>query len=249
MGAFDPEVYQDEKIKKTLEMLEEGKTKDEIAEHFGHGWSGVNQYFLRRGFRWDREGHIFVPKEEEVKVNEIVEDARFLATKAGQIIRQLSQKHANIKQIAVKSGFKTVDDMGTYMKGQGFVWNNELGNYEYDETLVQKQAVTTAQLQPSSISFEANGSDEYQNLLKYLLSKKERLLALLETESDGILPRYKFTGAKANKTLGLPTTVMTLLNDFSKEFNVTQRAIIEIALAEFFKKYGYEEQLNSVLQA
>jgi len=240
--SFDPDVYNDDKIRKTLEMLEAGKTKDEIAAHFGHGWSGVDQHFRRKGFRWD--GKTFVPKETSA-----AEEARFINTKAGQIVRQLSQKQANIKQIANKNGYTTVEDMGEYMKSQGYIWSRELGNYEYDETLAQKQEASTNGLKSVVVPLVTSGLEEYESLLNYLLQKRARLFALLETETDGTLPRYKFKGAKANKTLGLPTTLQTLLNDFSKEFNVTQRDIIEVALAEFFKKYGYEEQLNSVLQA
>lgn len=244
MENFDPEVYLDEKIKTTLEMLTEGKTKDEIAAHFGHGWSGVDQHFRRRGFRWN--GETFVPKETPSL--SAAEEAKFMTSKAAQIVRQLSQKSPNIKQIAMKAGFTTVDEMGEYMKVQGYVWDNELGNYEYDEMLAQKKEAEASGTNSSSVPFPA-GLDEYQSLLNYLLQRKDKLYVLLETESDGTLPRYRFKGAKANKTLGLPTTLQTLLNDFSKEFNVTQRDIIEVALAEFFKKYGYEDQLNSVLHA
>lgn len=247
MEPFDPEVYNDDKIKTVLDMLTQGKTKKEIANYYGHGWSGVDQYFRRKGFRWS--GETFVPKEDLVQTNDATKDAQLLTTKAGHIIRMLSQKHANIKQIANKNGFTTVDEMGLYMKGQGYTWSHELCNYEYDENLVQKRSSST--IHPKIIGSLSipNGLDEYHNLLQYLLSKKDRLFLLLETESDGTLPRYKFKGAKANKTLGLPTSLQTLLMDFSKEFNVTQRDIIEVALAEFFKKYGYEEQLNSVLLA
>lgn len=41
---------------------------------------------------------------------------------------------------------------------------------------------------------------------------------------------------------------MTLLSDFSNEFNVTQRDVVEVALAEFFMKYGYAEQLDGALR-
>lgn len=245
MNKFDPSVYQDEKIKTTLAMLEQGKTREEIAEHFGHAVAGLNMYFYRKGFHWN--GKTYVPKENESI--SAADEAKFVTTKAGQIVRQLSQKHANIKQIATKNGFSSVEEMGEYMKGQGYVWNGETGNYEYDETIIQKQRAEVGGNKAASAAFRVQGIEEYQSLLAYLFSKKDRLVALLESETDGTLPRYKFKGAKANKTLGLPTSLQTLLNDFSKEFNVTQRDIIEVALAEFFKKYGYEEQLNSVLQA
>lgn len=245
MTMFDPSVYDDSKIKTTLALLAEGKSKQEITEHFGHkGWFSIDQYFRRRGMRWN--GNTFVPEEGETP--SATEESRFLNSKAGQIIRQLSQSNANIRQVAIKQGFATVDEMGDYMRGQGYVWSSEQENYEYSESLStkQKNEQTAATQVPSK---SADGLEDYQQLLAYLLSKQYKLFDLLETESDGTLPRYKFRGAKANKTLGFPTSLMTLLSDYSKEFNVTQRVIIEVALAEFFKKYGYEEQLSSVLQA
>lgn len=240
MTTFNEAVYDDPKIKKTLEMLAEGKTKEDIFTHFGNkNWSSIDMYFRRRGFRWN--GTTFEPVEEATL--SATEEAKFIQTKAAQIVRQLTVKHADIRQVAIKNGFPNVDELGEYMKAQGYVWQHTLNNYEYDESIVPRKPTL-----PTATSVE--GLDEfgsYQHLLDYLLVHKERLFALLESEQNGTLPRYKFKGAKANKTLGLPTSLQTLLNDFSKEFNVTQRDIIEISLAEFFKKYGYEEQLNQVL--
>jgi hypothetical protein len=241
--VFDPSVYEDEKIKNTLSMLEEGKSREEISEYYGHGVQGLNQYFYRKGFHWN--GNTYVPKENEGI--SAADEAKFVTTKAGQIVRQLSQKHVNIKQLAIKSGFSTVDEMGDYMKAQGYVWNAEESNYEYDETIAQKQGAAQGHLKSSPLEIGADVPNEYETLLTYLFSKKEKLFALLEGEEEGTLPRYKFRGAKASKTLGLPTTLQTLLEDYSNDYNVTQRAIIEIALADFFKRYGYEEQLNTVL--
>lgn len=243
--ALDPKIYEDSKIKTTFELLAQGKSKDDITKHFGYkGWFSVDAYFRRKGFRWN--GNTFVP-EEEMGIS-AVDDARFVNTKAGQIVRQLSQKHVNIRQIATKGGFASVEELGEYMKGQGYVWNNEIGNYDYDETIVQKEhSGQTAYTK--IVASSSAGLEGYQSLLDYLLSKQEKLFSLLETESNGTLPRYKFKGAKANKTLGLPLSLQTLLEDYSTEFNVTQRDIIEIALAEFFKKYGYENQLNTILLA
>ncbi|MBB6176021.1 hypothetical protein HNQ82_000832 [Anoxybacillus tengchongensis] len=245
MTAIDPSVYDDPKISQTLAMLAEGKTKEEIVKHFGNkSWATIDMYFRRKGFRWN--GKTFEPREEGG--TDAVEEARFVQTKAAQIVRQLSQKYADIRQVAIKNGFPSIEEMGDYMKSQGYVWNSDINNYEYDENMAQKQ-----RLQPKKTQGKASGKveglpDEYRDLLAYLLDRKERLYELLEPQNSGTLPRYKFKGAKANKTLGLPTSLQTLLNDFSKEFNVTQRDIIEVALAEFFRKYGYEEQLNSVLQ-
>ena len=224
--------YDDPKIQKTLELLESGKTKQEIADHFGHGWSGVDMYFRRKGFRWD--GKTFVPQTEK-KVS-AQEESKHLATKAGQVIRQLNQSEKNIRQIARRNGFETVDELGEYMLGQGYRWNNEIENYEYTEVVkVEKEKTNTT-------------DDHYIELLQFLASNREKLEALLGETQDGTLPRYRFRGAKANKTLAFPTSLVTLLSDFSNEFNVTQRDVVEVALAEFFMKYGYAEQLDGALR-
>lgn len=245
MNTIDSSVYDDPKISQVLMMLDQGKSKEEIYTHFGNkNWSSVDMYFRRRGFHWN--GKTFEPAKNESA--HATEEAVYLPTKAAQVVRQLSQKHADIRQIATKSGFSSVEELGVYMKSQGYVWNSDVNNYDYDETIVQQQAETSKK-ELSAESGTTAGLEIYQDLLDYLLNNKERLYELLDVENTGTLPRYKFKGAKANKTLGLPTSLQALLNDFSKEFNVTQRDIIEVALAEFFKKYGYEEQLNSVLQA
>ena len=224
--------YDDPKIQKTLELLESGKTKQEIADHFGHGWSGVDMYFRRKGFRWD--GKTFVPQTE--KKASAQEESKHLATKAGQVIRQLNQSEKNIRQIARRNGFDTVDELGEYMLGQGYRWNNEIENYEYTEVAkVEKEKTSTM-------------DDHHVELLQFLASNREKLEALLGKTQDGTLPRYRFRGAKANKTLAFPTSLVTLLSDFSNEFNVTQRDVVEVALAEFFMKYGYAEQLDGALR-
>lgn len=53
---------------------------------------------------------------------------------------------------------------------------------------------------------------------------------------------YKFKGNKV-KTLTLLSSAVSLMKDYHKEYNLTQRSIIEIPLAEFFERYGYQEQL------
>ena len=243
MATIDSSVYDDPKISETLTLLSQGKSKEEIYTHFGNkNWSSVDMYFRRRGFRWN--GETFAPQEEVTRTTAL-EDATFLPTKAALIVRQMNQKSPDIRQIALKNGFANMDELGEYMKSQGYVWDSEINNYEYDETMkVEQQAASQKE---SSIDF---GEADYQQLLNHLMIHKERLFELLESDNtDGTLPRFKFKGSKANKTLGLPTSLQTLLHDYSQEYNVTQRAIIEIALAEFFKKYGYKEQLFGVLQA
>ncbi|MGN7408107.1 hypothetical protein [Sporosarcina sp. SAFN-010] len=241
MTPFNSAVFDDPKISETLAMLEAGKSKDDIVKHFGNkNWAPIDMYFRRRGFRWNKT--TYVPIQEPSTA--ATEEARFIQTKDAQVVRLLSVKQADIRQIAIKNGFSNVEDLGQYMKANGYIWDAKLNNYEYDVTTMQKE-----ETKGSTFNFEtlAEGNEEVQQLLRFLMSKKHRLAELLEPESKKTLPRYTFKGAKANKTLGLPTSLQSLLADFSSEFNVTQRDIIEVALADFFRGYGFEEQLNQVL--
>lgn len=240
MDASQNVNYDNPKIQKTLELLASGKSKQEIADYFGHGWSGVDMYFRRKGFRWD--GKTFVPQAEK-KVS-AQEESKHLATKAGQVIRQLNQTEKNIRQIARRNGFDTVDELGEYMLGQGYRWNNEIENYEYTEVAKVEKEKTSPRYEEKASTMD----NHYVELLQFLASNREKLETLLGETQDGTLPRYRFRGAKANKTLAFPTSLMTLLSDFSNEFNVTQRDVVEVALAEFFMKYGYAEQLDGALR-
>lgn len=75
MKTFNPAVYEDTKIKDTLTMLEQGKSKEEIVKHFGNkNWSSVDVYFRRRGFRWN--GTTFEPVVEVTP--SAAEEARFI---------------------------------------------------------------------------------------------------------------------------------------------------------------------------
>ena len=191
-------------------------------------------YFRRRGYRWDNELQTYVIKEESVPA---VADMIPLNTKAAQIVRLLDVKHPNIRQTANKMGFESIDAMGDYMKGNGYLWNDELNNYEFQPELVEKKPVV------ASNTIIDYGQDE-RAFLHLLMQHKDRLLDLLTTEQQ--LNTYRFRGNKVNKTLTLTSGAATLLEDYHKEYNITQRQIVETALAEFFERHGYAEQLRNV---
>ncbi|MEK4530540.1 hypothetical protein [Solibacillus sp. FSL K6-1554] len=223
----------DEKLQSYLASFAEGLSREEIADKHNVQWKSIDMYFRRRGYKWDNELHTYVVKEESSSIVETVP----LNTKAAQIVRLLDVKHPNIRQTANKMGFESIDSMGDYMKSNGYFWNDDLNNYEFQPELVEKKQVT---------SF--NQTSEYvqdeRAFLNLLMQHKDRLLDLLATEQQ--LNTYRFRGNKVNKTLTLTSGAVTLLEDYNKEFNITQRQIVESALAEFFERHGYSNQLKTV---
>lgn len=81
-------------------------------------------------------------------------------------------------------------------------------------------------------------------ILPLLIRHQEKLLHPLQSEQLGSLQTYRFKGNKVNKTLTLASSAATLLENYQKAYNITQRAIVKTALAEFFERHGYEEQLR-----
>ncbi len=74
------ECIYDEKVNKVLELLGQGQSKEDIANYFGHGWTGVGMYLRRKGFCWNDT--TFIEKEEDPKA---IHDAQFQNNKAGYI--------------------------------------------------------------------------------------------------------------------------------------------------------------------
>ncbi|MCM3389143.1 hypothetical protein M3649_13455 [Ureibacillus chungkukjangi] len=44
----------------------------------------------------------------------------------------------------------------------------------------------------------------------------------------------------------MASSAANLIEDYSKEFNMTQSTAVETALAEFFERHGYKERLKAV---
>ncbi|QSB12312.1 hypothetical protein JTI58_12165 [Lysinibacillus fusiformis] len=230
-------VCQDEKVAKVLEMLQEGFRRDDIGDYYEQQWKSVDIYMRRKGFRWCREQQTYILKEGEPETK-LEEAIQTINTKAAQVVRMLDVKHPNIRQTAAKQGFASIEDMGEYMRSQGYIWDDELSNYQYDEA---SKPVVSEVL--ASITLPVGALDE-EAILQLLVRHQEKLLHLLQSEQVGSLHTYRFKGNKVNKTLTLASSAAALLEDYQKEYNITQRSIVETALAEFFERHGYDEQLR-----
>lgn len=95
-------------------------------------------------------------------------------------------------------------------------------------------------------------SGDYKELLDYLLEKEEILKQLLDEkeaiETDGIIPRYAIPGVFVTKSVHMTNHLDQLVRDFSKEKNISQRELFEVALVEFFQKYGYKEEIDRLME-
>lgn len=234
------EPIQEAKVRTVLQLLAEGKSREEVGEHFSQSSKTIATFMYRKGFVWDKEKKNYIEKTLKLQELQEPENHKLQNTKASQIIRMLETQQ-DFSLIALKHGFQTIDDMGTYMKNNGYRWDDEISNYCYNPKFVQEQTEEDIQ---TTQSVAGIGPTELQ-LLQFLMKHKDQLEELL-IGADHRIQTYKFKGNKVNKTLILASSAVALLEDYRQEYNLTQRAIIETALAEFFQRHGYQDQLKMV---
>lgn len=147
----------DEKTLHILQLLEQGKTRDEIAQSFNIQWKSIDMYMRRRGFRWDKQAHCYTLHETSPS-----------PSKVQSILQQFATKSPNFKKIAQQHGFQTVELMGQYMKKQGYTWHPELQNYYFVSSTHQEEDVS-------------NFTEK--TLMQFLLSNQHTLTKLITTST------------------------------------------------------------------
>ena len=91
--------------------------------------------------------------------------------------------------------------------------------------------------------------EQFLPLLEWLASNKEGLQSLLGASVvSGQIPRFTLPGLFVTKSVHMTNTLDQMVRDFSKEKNINQREIFEVALIEFFQKYGYGREVETLLQ-
>lgn len=104
---------------------------------------------------------------------------------------------------------------------------------------------------------EVNGNSEkyhdaafgYIELLEFLDDNKEKLkLMIIEDLENGRLPRYILSGINVTKSVHMVSTLDQLTRAYSQEKNVSQREIFQIALIDFFRRYGYEKEIEMLMK-
>ena len=61
------------------------------------------------------------------------------------------------------------------------------------------------------------------------------------------MPRYQVKGMYGTKAMRMANVLDELTRHYSTERNISQREIFEVALIEFFLKYGYRDEVEDYL--
>lgn len=239
----------EEKTTRILQMLTDGQTREEVGEYYKQPWKTIDMHMRRQGYKWDKHAQMYVIKEEK----HIATDDAMLVdqTKAGNIARQFQAKYPDARQIAQKQGFESVEQMGKYMETEGYIWNDDINGYELAQSLMvetEKQPIAPKRntMPQTNITTTENVILSDQEMMSFLLKHQAQLQKLLTPNTAEDLPTLRFKGKGSNKTFTMVDVLHVLVDDYKAQYNVTHRMIIEVALNDFFEKYGFAHRIADV---
>ena len=151
--------------------------------------------------------------------------------------------------IAKQEGFKNHKEMAEYMAKRGYEWNAYKGNYVKTIGKVEEKTADEVIEETEKTQSLPNDIDEYIPFIRFLYEKRDDIYQLLSgTKEDGTIPRYVVPGLVRTKAIYMSDMVAKLTAEFSKEKNITQREVMEGALIEYLKKYGYKREVDVLLK-
>ncbi|MED2007435.1 MULTISPECIES: hypothetical protein [Brevibacillus] len=262
----DQKPIYDERANAILRGLVEGKTRDELAKELGYkNYKTLDIYMRRKNFKWDRDKQNYVPAYSRVDKQDM-DLALLRSSKVATVISLFQKEGADAKTIAKRLGFADHRELANYMRAKGYRWSSEQGNY----TRVYGQLQEEAEGRPEAVEElqDSHGGDEavntstaprlsradtaqlerYLPLLEMLERNKDRLIDLIVPGAEsGKVPRYAVPGIFVTKSVHMTNTLDSLVREYSKEKNISQRDIFAVALIEFFRRYGYEREIETLL--
>lgn len=120
-----------------------------------------------------------------------------------------------------------------------------------DETMEETDNLKDIVFKPTEKSKESSVGlmelEPYLPILQMLLQNKDRLVTLLMPQSEGTLPRYAIPGKAGSQTIYFSDALIRLMKEYCDSKNVKQRDVLEIALTEFFRRYGFQREVDKLL--
>jgi len=253
----------DKRVDEIIQGLAEGLSRDELAEMFGHtNYKSVDMYMRRRNFTWESTKQTYVPKLPTVQE---YKSKTMPNSKASIVIEMMKEPNFEIEVVCKKAGFKDHRELAEYMTAKGYQWSPDDKNYikksgkvdriepQNQEVMVipvhevMDERVETTELQVNDELMHQFKS--YLPLFEMLNKNKERLLELVMPmgQSDTI-PRYIIPGRTSGKTIQMSESLQDMAVEYCNQRNIKQRELFEVAVIEFFRKYGFEYEIESLLK-
>ncbi|BAH07792.1 hypothetical protein [Clostridium kluyveri] len=239
-------IYND-KVKLILKGLTEGKSREELAEELGYkNYKSLDMYMRRKHWRWNSKTEKYKEEVPKTTFNDNLNKIKTIGTKAGRVIDLFDSGIEEPITIAKKAGFRDHIEMAKHMRNQNYIWDEKSNNYVMRAGKLENETLTKQSL---DITYETD-INQFIPLLKMLQSNKDKLIENLMPElQTHKIPTYLVPGIPTILSAQMMSSLKFLLKEYSNEKNITQRQILEVALIEFFNKYGYKYKVNKMLNA
>jgi len=261
----------DERVNEILNGLAQNISRDQLAKQFGHkSYKTLDIYMRRKNFTWDSRSQTYVAKlRGDVQIAEKV----MPTTKAGIVVEMMKEPNFDIEAICTKAGFKDHRQLAEYMTAKGYTWSPTDSTYRKEiglilippkkepvgeETLEDNPMETTERSEsfmqqvdapPSHLQDSLSAIQQYATLLQWLAANKDKISEWIEPTKIDTLPRYILPGKANGKTIQMSQSLQDMAVTFCNERNIKQRELFEVALIEFFKKYGYDYEIDNLMQS
>lgn len=236
-----------ERLQRIQSLFDAGKTHSEVAKALGY--SNINSYYryiykYGNNLNYNKRTLSITPQKEKKVENKVIKEVEAVpqpkenASKAESIISLIS-RGMDVREVAKTKRFKDTQELANYMKSKGYIWSSTEKNYvliPQEKQLSPPETITVAKVIDDR-------PEQHENILKFLADNKDRLKQLLSAEKS-VIPRYTLSGTSTSKTFNMVQPLRELIVEFSQEMNIHQKEILVVALIEFFRKYGYEEQVK-----
>lgn len=252
----DKKPVYNKRVNEVLQGLAEGRSREELAVAFGHkNYKSLDMYMRRKKFIWDRFRQTYVPEFSRLD-KETFQAGRVPSGKVAHVLSFFEKEDADPRSIAKQLGFSDHRELANYMKGKGYEWSSEQKNYVRKRGPMEEIGVIDGEKAILLSEETGNGHWEVKDndltrflpLLELLERNKEKLFRLILPSPTGAkLPRYMVPGILTSKTIHIPNTLDNLVKEFAKEKNISQRDVFEVALIDFFRRYGYEREVDTLL--
>lgn len=246
-----------EKIKEIQFQLATGKSRPEIAKKMGYkDVTGLYHFAARHKLKWNKEKSNYDATGNDGKPIEAVKPPVDTPTGKAASVITMFERGMDGREIAKKLKYKSYQAMADDMKTKGYVWSEHKKNYvkkgqeiaAEPEKAAKETKQQIAKQQPKTENEDSRqASGKYTEILDMLLEKRDRLIEVLNSEPK-VIPRYILAGTVTAKTIGIVDVLDKLVKEFCDEKNLKQKELIEIALIEFLRKYGYRDEVKAHLK-
>jgi hypothetical protein len=244
----------DDSVHLIVSGLNQGKSSEQLAQDLGYASSrSLDMHMKRKNYTWyPKRSNYFPTKAKEREVEAAVQH---LPQGRVATILSLFKRGIDTKEIVKQLKFEDHREMAMFMRSKGYEWEMSENNYALMAGSNGGNEPVSISSAPKKVSTQEGTPlspqemDAYLPLLKLLAANQGKLMNFFgtSTEDEGRIPRYVLPGVYVTKSVHMVYGLDQLVREFSREKNISQREVFEVALVHFFKNYGYAKEINTLI--